>query len=226
MSTAKEILVSVKNIGETYTTKFNEKPANLDQYKPDVQTKLVAEHKETVRNSTLKLLETQRAITEVASRETKDEMRKKKYPMLSSSISTDMSLGETQQTNAMLQFQNHFNNGNVEGLLEAINRGREFRRYDFVSTILDELDTAVPKTDSQNLIKEKVQPIAEEYWKDRGIPKLKEELDYLDFDARIVKLASSAVNRFADNLPIPTYKSGDYQTDEMLLANLELLAGE
>ena len=213
------LLNEVRKIADDYSSGMSKVTDNLDQFANEYKTEKIAERKKSNKDKALNQLDTKIAKIRLQVKEVQDSINKKKYPLVNSNIDGEKMRGEQAMTNAMLVLQNHFFNSNSEGVLNAISQAIQSNRFDFVTTLIEQIESSPAKDEIQNLIKEKVSEIASEYFKDRGVTLLNEELDILNYATEVSQIATTIVNMNKDHIYIPEYPLTDFQ-DEMILESL------
>ena len=220
---SKSLITELRKIAEDYSTDISTYP-NIGDYSPEKATLLISEKKESVKKKTLSQLDTKHAKIRLQINEVRDSINKAKFPLLTSSVESDKLRGEQQQTNAMLIFSNQFLNGNVDGVLIALNQALESKRYDFATSLIEQIKDFPAKNDSQILANEKGSDLAANYFKDRGVNNLNEEIDILNYGNELSEISKALVDKGTDFIYLPEYKSDDYN-DKIILEQIRMDSG-
>lgn len=221
---SQSLLDEVRQIADDYSSGMSKVTDNLDQYSNEYRTEKITERKKSNKDKALNQLDTKIAKVRLQVKEVQDSINKKKYPLINSNIDSEKLRGEQAMTNAMLVLQNHYFNSNSEGVLNAIRQAIQSNRFDFVTTLIEQIESLPAKDEIQNMIKEKVSEIASEYFKERGVTLLNEELDILNYANEVTQLSTESINRNNEFVYIPEYPVNDFQ-EQMLLENLKSDAG-
>jgi hypothetical protein len=220
---SKSLIEEIRKIAADYSEAISTLP-NVQDYSPEKGKEIITNHIEAAKKKAATSLETKLAKVRSQTSDVKDSINKAKFPLLSSSLESDKLRGEQMQTNSMLIFQNQFLTGNVDGVLNALNQALESKRYDLATSLIEQIKDFPAKDDSQILAKEKVNELAANYFKERGVDNFNEELNLLNYAAKLSEISKSFLEKSNDPFYLPDFDSTDYQ-DKMILANLEMKTG-
>lgn len=221
---SKSLLNEIRKIADEFSDQMSKQPENLDHYSPDHKKEVVAEYKNQTREKALKQLDTKLAKVNLQTKDVLGDINKAKFPLLNASTETEKLRGEQSLTNVMLILQTNFSTGNSEGILNAIELAMQSKRYDFVTALIEQIDTLPAKDDVQMKIKEEVSKIAEGYFKERGVTTLNEELNLLQYANEVTQLSAKSINGNNEHIYIPDFPVNDFH-EQMLLENLRSDAG-